>query len=139
VARLSVGVRGASPLLDRKVVELVASTRAGAAMRLPHRKALLRRLAAERVPAAIAWQPKAEPLTDWLVQRWIANPDKVARTLALVKSSPLLAESVDPTILAAAAHAARTLPATESLATSIVQLAGVAEWIVTIEKQLLAG
>jgi hypothetical protein len=132
-------LRGVSPLLDRSIVELVSSLRAGVAMGLPDRKALLRRVAAERVPAAIAWQPKKESLNDWLVQRWMASPDQFARTLAQVRSSPLLAEHVDAGMLAAAFHAGRTLPGASAGASSIVEFAAVVDWIAEIEPQLIAG
>ena len=72
LARLDVGVEGSSPFLHRQVIEFVGSVGAEVAIDLDHGKVLLRRLAANRVPAAIAWRPKSEPLSDWLIQRWLS-------------------------------------------------------------------
>ncbi len=140
LARQSAGVRGVSPFLERSVVELVGSLRPRVAVDLRHRKVLLRRLAAERVPPPVAWRPKKEPLSDWLLQRWVAGGENVARTVDQIKRSRLLAEHADAQVFAASAmQAARMLRPTE-LGAAIVQFAAVADWVTALEDAgLLAG
>jgi asparagine synthetase B (glutamine-hydrolysing) len=136
-ARLSVGVEGRSPLLSREVVELVGSTRPRAAIDLRHRKVLLRRLAAERVPAHVAWAPKREPLADWLVAQWIAREKNVSRAIAHIKSSPLLDAAVDARAFAASAEEAARRPG--ALASAVVEFAALAEWTTAIERRSLTA
>jgi hypothetical protein len=136
LARLTVGVQGASPLLAREVVELVASLRARDAMSLRHRKMLLRRLVALRAPASLAWRPKREPLGDWLVMDWIRREANVQTTVAQIRGSPMLQEIADAEVFASsAAKAAKGAPS----AAAVVEFAALAQWVAAMEAALLAG
>jgi hypothetical protein len=127
LARLSARVQGTSPLVSREVVELVGSLRPRVAIDLRHRKVLLRRLAALRVPASLAWRPKSEPLADWLAQEWVADERNVSTALAHIKRSPLLDEAVDAQAFAASAAEATRRPAAH--ANAVIELAALAEWV----------
>ncbi len=98
-----------------------------------HGKVLLRRLAAERFPDVIAWRPKSEPLSEWLIQRWLSQDANVARTLEAIKGSRLLVELVDPATVAASALHARQIRGRNWLGSSIVELGALVEWVTTLE------
>jgi hypothetical protein len=133
LVRLACGVEGVSPLLDQNVVELAGSLEARVAVDLRHGKGLLWRLAAERLPAPVAWRPKSEPLHDWLVDRWIADPTHAARTVSRIQGSRALAAPVEVAIVVAAFDRARRPGAPRSLACALVELAAVSEWIARVE------
>jgi asparagine synthetase B (glutamine-hydrolysing) len=135
LARLSVGVENSSPMLHRRVVEFVGSLRASVATEPRHRKALLRHLAAQRVSAAIAWQPKAEPLSDWLIARWVSRDLNVARTVSRIKKSTLLRETVDTAALQFAVAQARQFRGPNWCASAVVELGALVEWVAAIEEQ----
>jgi hypothetical protein len=135
LVRLSAGVEGSSPLLRAGIVELAGSLRAEIAMDLRYGKVLLRCLAAQRVPAALAWRPKNEPLSDGLIARWIANEDSATRVVAEIKGSRFLAPLVDTGVVVAAIDTARDLRGSPGLGASIVELAAVAQWVTAIEKR----
>lgn len=132
VRRLA-GIDGASPLLDRRIIELVGSIHPGIAIDVSESKALLRRLAGRRVPAAVAHRPKREPLSDWLIQRWIALDANVAAMTERIRGSSVLNELVAPAGVAAAVQHARQIPGPNGLASSLVELAALVEWISAIE------
>jgi asparagine synthase (glutamine-hydrolysing) len=133
LVRLSSGVEGSSPLLRQSIVELAGSFSAEAAIDLRHGKVVLRRLAAQRVPAALAWRPKNEPLSDWLITRWVANETHARRLVSQIKDSRFLSHLVDTATLVQSIDAARDLPEGHWLASSIVELAAVVEWVTTVE------
>ena len=134
LARLCVGVEGSSPLVDRTVIELVGSLRADVVMDSRHGKALLRRLAARRVPAAVAWRPKAEPLSDWLIKRYLSAEPNVRRAADLIDQSAMLRELVD--VGAAMAAVDRALAEQHRvLSTALVELFLLVEWFAAVEKR----
>jgi asparagine synthetase B (glutamine-hydrolysing) len=96
LARDTFGIASESPLLDRDVVEFVGSLPARLAMEPGHSKALLRRVAATRLPAAVAWRPKQEPLYEWLVARAVCDEDRVDRITGAIATRALLTDVVDP-------------------------------------------
>ena len=138
LTRHAADVRGISPLLSRHVIEFVGSLRPRIAIDLRHRKVLLRRLAAERLPAKLAWYPKREPLSDWLIGRWIGQDANIARTIAQIKGSALLREQVDVHAFAASAARAVRLGVGPPVAT-VVEFAALVEWIAAVEGASLAG
>ncbi len=133
LARISAGVENSSPFLDRRVVELVGSVHASVAMDLRHGKALLRRLAAQRVPPEIAWRPKNEPLSDWLIDRWFSQDANVHRMIGQIKSSDVLAEHVDSAAVLAAVDQARRVGRPNWLSSAIVALGALAQWVTAVE------
>jgi asparagine synthetase B (glutamine-hydrolysing) len=130
--RRSIGIDSASPLLDRSIVDLVGSLRTRTATDPLHAKVLLRRLAARRVPAAIAWRPKSEPLHEWLVERYLADDSNVARAIEIIGSSPLLSEMVDRGALVDAIRIARAASPRAALAHSLIELFALAEWMTAV-------
>lgn len=133
--RRQYGIAGASPLVDRNVVELVAPMPAGVGMHPHHDKVLLRCLAERRGPPEIAWTPKQEPLHDWLVQRCLALQANVDRAVMNIRTSPRLKALVDPQEVVNAAALARRQQANTSLAYALVQLFAFAEWFATVERR----
>jgi asparagine synthase (glutamine-hydrolysing) len=133
LARLWIGVEGRSPMLRQAVVELVGSMSARTAMDLRHGKALLRRLAAERLPAAVAWRAKDEPLSDWLVARWTMNESHAVRAVSQIRGSRILAPLIDVGAVLATLDAARKLRGRHWLASSLVELAALTEWVTAVE------
>jgi hypothetical protein len=100
-----------------------------------HRKALLRHVAARRVPLAVAWRAKAEPLSEWLVQRYVAADANVRRAADLVNQSEVLREIVDAQALAPAAREARRADR-RTLASSLVEALLLVEWVTAVERYL---
>jgi asparagine synthase (glutamine-hydrolysing) len=137
--RLANGIAGASPLLDRDVVELVGSLDASVVLDHDHDKSLLRRAAERRLPASIAWSRKAEPLHDWLVQGFIADSGRVRRCVDLVRASPVLSDWVDAKALLAAVAKARAAPRDGAFAPWLVALLTLAEWVGAVEQRYLAA
>lgn len=133
LTRLPLGVDAVSPLMDRGVVEFVGSLRADSVIDPHHGKALLRRLAERRMPAAIAWRPKKEPLSEWLAERLISSDARVSAALALLRESRVLRELVDPTAVRAAVDQARREPRSVALVQALVELFTLAEWIATAQ------
>jgi len=133
LTRLPLGVEAVSPLMDRGVVEFVGSLRADTVIDPRHGKALLRRLAERLMPAAIAWRPKKEPLSEWLAERFISSDAHVSAALALLRESPLLRELVDPLAVRAAVDQARREPRPRALVQALVELFTLAEWIATVQ------
>jgi asparagine synthetase B (glutamine-hydrolysing) len=134
LARLCVGVEGSSPLVDRTVVELVGSLRAEVVMDPRHGKALLRRLAARRVSPAVAWRPKVEPLSDWLIKRYLSAEPNVRRAADLIDRSAMLRELVDVGAAVAAVDRARR-EQHPALSTPLVELLLLVEWFAAVEKR----
>jgi hypothetical protein len=132
LARLEIGIGGGSPLFSREVVELVGSLPASTMVDLRHGKPLLRRLAARRLPPSIAWRAKNEPLSDWLISRWIACDQQLASLVTRIRVSKLLSELVDPAGVWAAAKFVRA-GGPHWLAAAIVELGALAEWVTQIE------
>ena len=136
LARDKFGIEGVSPLLDRDVVEFVGALPARLAVEPGHAKGLLRRVAATRLPAAIAWRPKQEPLYEWLATRAICDEARVDRIAHAIATSALLRESVDPLAIHAAINAVRRSPErTTSMATALDQLFCFVEWSVAVHAQ----
>jgi len=133
LTRLPLGIEAVSPLMDRGVVEFVGSLRADTVIDPRHGKALLRRLAERLMPAAIAWRPKKEPLSEWLAERFISSDAHVSAALALLRESPLLRELVDPLAVRAAVDQARREPRPRALVQALVELFTLAEWIATVQ------
>jgi asparagine synthetase B (glutamine-hydrolysing) len=134
LARRTAGVEGASPYLMREVIELVVGLRPRSALELQRGKALLRRVASQRVPAAIARRNKREPLAEWLVDDWLARGENVARTGAQIESSSILSQYVDARAFLAYASAARSRPV---LAGGAVELGALAQWVSVVESARL--
>jgi hypothetical protein len=121
-------------LLSQEVVELVGSLMASAAVDVRQGKVLLRRLAARRLPACVAWRPKREPLSEWLVGRWIAQSETVASLIERIRVSSLLSEFVDPRVVAAVADQIRKgVGPPRWLASAVVELGAVVEWVTLFE------
>lgn len=133
LARIAVGVRGSSPLLDRRIVELVGSVHACVAVDLRHSKALLRGLASQRLPASIARRPKQEPLSDWLIERWVAQDANVIRMIAQIKDSAILSEHIDSAAVLAAVDQARRIATPNWLSLSLVELNAIVGWVRAVE------
>jgi asparagine synthase (glutamine-hydrolysing) len=132
--RSSLGVEGMSPLLHREVIEFVGSLPADTVMAPHHGKALLRCLATQLVPPAIAWRRKREPLSEWLAERFIASDDRVAAGVGFIIESRVLREVVDPSaVLAAVGQARRERQAAQIQ--SLVELFTLAEWIATVQSR----
>ena len=135
LAREAIGVEASSQFLDCEVVEFVGSVRASIAVDPLHRKVLLRRLAAQRVSTATAYRPKNEPLSDWLIARWVSHDDNVTRTVSRIKKSSLLGEFVDARLVFAAVDQARRIPGPNWLASSLVELGALVEWVTKVEER----
>ncbi len=134
VARMSLGIEGVSPLIDRRLVELVGSTRAEVATDAHHGKALLRRVAAARLASEIAWRPKSEPLGEWLNRRTVSEPGNLATALGRIRASRMLGDYVDPAALTAAVDSYRQA-ASAPLAHALVELFALVEWASIAEQR----
>jgi asparagine synthetase B (glutamine-hydrolysing) len=133
VIRENLDIEGASPLLDRNVVEYVGALPARLAVDPQHRKALLRRVAATRLPAAVAWRPKQEPLYEWLATRAVCDESRVDRITRAVATSALLRENIDPLAVRAAVDAVRRSPeGTTSMTVALDQLFWFVEWCAAV-------
>jgi asparagine synthetase B (glutamine-hydrolysing) len=129
LARGTFGIAGESPLLDRDVVEFVGSLPARFAVEPGHSKALLRRVGATRLPAAVAWRPKQEPLYEWLAIRAVCDEARVDRITGAVATRASLTEIVDPLAVRAAVDAVRRAPErAAATAAALDQLFWFVEW-----------
>jgi asparagine synthase (glutamine-hydrolysing) len=132
LARLAVGIESASPLLDRRVIELVGSLPARVVTDPRCSKALLRRVVARGLPVAIAYRPKSEPLIDELLARVLSA--EVSVVLPRIRNSALLSELIDPAeVVAAVSRAQRAGDAGMPLAAVLVQLFAVVNWVAQVE------
>jgi asparagine synthetase B (glutamine-hydrolysing) len=126
------GVSFRAPLLHRALVELIGSLDASEAYDPTISKTLLRRVLARRLPNAAVWEPKREPLYEWLVARWASNGDRLAQTVETVRASPTLSAIVDDKRLIAVASRAQA-PQPDWTA-PLAELATVASWVGAIER-----
>jgi asparagine synthase (glutamine-hydrolysing) len=90
----SVGVSGSSPLIDRSIVEFAARVPVGLRLHPAHRKVLLRRAAAGRLPDEVRWRPKREALYEALLSEELAS-EYALSLLDTAKGIAPLAEYVD--------------------------------------------
>jgi asparagine synthetase B (glutamine-hydrolysing) len=132
LAKGAAGIEGASPLLAREVVELVGSLHPRIAMNPRHSKWLLRKHAERRLPAAVAWRPKSEPMNDWLVRACVSQDANVARAIANIRSSPTLSDLLDTEALVGAVQECRS-GARERLEAPLAELFAFVEWAAAVE------
>jgi asparagine synthase (glutamine-hydrolysing) len=133
LARAAAGVQGASPFLAREVVEFVGSVHPRIAVNARHSKWLLRKYAARRLPAAVAWRPKSEPLNDRLERECVASDSNVARAIEAIQATPVLLARVDTKALASVVRECRS-GARASLNAPIVELFSFVEWAAAVQE-----
>jgi asparagine synthetase B (glutamine-hydrolysing) len=129
------GIAGASPLLDRSIVEYVGLLPASLVVDARHSKVLLRRVAALRAPAQITFRPKREPLYERLVRHACSDPAILARARGAVASSALLSEYVD----VSRAMEIRLPNLAFGYQESVSALYAIVEWVAAIEARYLVS
>jgi asparagine synthase (glutamine-hydrolysing) len=80
VATMMSSLEARSPFQDRDVVEWAARLPAGVKMRPWERKALLKRVAARRLPRDVIYRPKhgfSIPMDEWLQKPWAADAHRL--------------------------------------------------------------
>ena len=74
-------------------------------------------------------------MSDWLIDRWISQDANIRRLVARNKNSGILAEFVDTAAVAASVDQARRMPRPNWLASAIVELGALVEWMTAVENQ----
>jgi asparagine synthase (glutamine-hydrolysing) len=128
--RVSAGIEACSPFLAPEVVSFVRSLHPSVAMDVRHDKWLLRSLAARRLPPAIAWRPKNEPLNDWLIGRALRSDSTLERIVGHVRANAALRDRVDPDAMIAAVQTWRAEASPRGA--DLVELFSIVEWVAAV-------
>lgn len=135
LARLTLGMTGFSPLVDRRIVEYAGGLPPRLAYDPIHSKILLRRMLEGHVVGATAWRPKHEPVEALLTARVALAPESLERATAQIRAVSVLSEHVDLDALArASAQVCAQAPRVTAGASYLVQFFSLAAWMSSLQE-----
>jgi asparagine synthase (glutamine-hydrolysing) len=133
LSRARAGLEGASPYMNRDVIEFVGSLGADMVIDRRHTKGLLRHLAARLLPPALALRSKQEPLHEWLTAKVVSSEAHLATALRCIGESGPLREFVDPAALVAAHAQARRERMSPPELQPLVEFITLTHWMAGVE------